>query len=189
MDAPLLIRNPSCGEFDVKQICARGQSCSSAWPTLLRHSLESGFLSTRFATQLTRLIPSPIDSYRWGTCEKIYCAEHISYKVYEHGEGGSQLPLERAEKDLVQYKLVARICTNAETPGASIIQQECVWWQLVIARLGVSISDSSIGTYKAKDECDCISFLFNDNLDSLCLRAVWREQTRSEKLVNLPGVL
>lgn len=111
----MLIRNPSCGEFDVKQICARGQSCSSAWPTLLRHSLESGFLSTRFAIQLTRLIPSPIDSYRWGTCEKIYCAEHISYKVYEHGEGGSQLPLERAEKDLVQYKLVARICTNAET--------------------------------------------------------------------------
>lgn len=53
--------------------------------------------------------------------KKIYCAEHISYKVYEHGEGGSQLPLERAEKDLVQYKLVARICTNAETPGASII--------------------------------------------------------------------
>lgn len=53
----------------------------------------------------------------------------------------------------------------------------------------VSISDSSIGTYKAKDEGDCISFLFNDNLDSLCLRAVWREQTRSEKLVNLPGVL
>lgn len=34
-----------------------------------------------------------------------------------------------------------------------------------------------------------IFVLSNENLESLCFHAVWREQTRGEKLVNLPVVL